>query len=158
MDKSVYISAPVQLDWGTVLKYVAHIDNTFNVRVWDRESKYNSNYLKESDIFLLLTIDNSWHVASKYLPCGCKRELDEAITLNKAIYLGYQTEAGDVAIYKTHISNGIISGILGPGNSSFKIKEDKTECAEVNFEDSSKIDIALEEIYHSFADKRLLLI
>jgi len=162
MSKSVYISAPVQMNWGNVLDYVAHIDNTFHVTVWDRESRYDNSDLRKSDIFLLLTSDNSWHIDTKYLPCGCNRELAEAITLGKPIYVGYKTKAGTVAIYETSHNRTMLSGVAGTGGSIFRmhapVEQPKTACEvdrvmEVEYEEPE-----MESIEYHWGDRRILLL
>lgn len=163
MNKSVYISAPVQMNWGNVLDYVAHIDSTFHVKVWDRESRYNNSDLRKSEIFLLLTSDNSWHIDTTYLPSGCKRELAEAIQLNKPVYVGYKTKAGTVAIYETTLCRTMLSGITGTGGSIFRthahIEQPKTACdveegvMEVDYEEP-----VMEALDYYLPDRRLLLL
>ena len=163
MNKSVYISAPVQMNWGNVLDYVAHIDSTFHVKVWDRDSKYDSSDLFKSEIFLLLTSDNSWHIDIKYLPSGCRRELQQAVGLGKPIYIGYKTKAGTIAIYETSLNKTILSGIAGTGGSIFRtyapIPQPRTDCdveeriMEVDYEEP-----VMESIEYHWGDRRILLL
>lgn len=163
MSKSVYISAPVQMNWGIVLDYVAHIDNTFQVNVWNRESRYDNSDLRESEIFLLLTSDNSWHIETKYLPSGCRRELQQTLALDKPVYIGYKTKAGLISIYETTYNKTMLSGVLGTSGSIFRthapIEQLKTtgnvdeRVMEVDYEEPK-----MESIEYHWGDRRILLL
>lgn len=120
MSKSVYISAPVSLDRGTVVKYYDQLSELFRVNIWKKGTTYDYNMVHKSDIFVLLTTSNSLAMDMRYLPSGCARELKEAIALGKPIYLGYQTKAGDIYIYEAYIYGNTLSGITGTGGSIFR--------------------------------------
>jgi hypothetical protein len=151
------------MNWGNVLDYVAHIDNTFHLTVWDRESRYDNSDLYKSDIFLLLTSDNSWHIDTKYLPSGCKRELNQALAAGKPIYIGYKTKAGTVAIYETSLTRTMLSGVAGTGGSIFRThapveqprtaREVEERVMEVEYEEPK-----MESIEYHWSDKRILLL
>ena len=163
MNKSVYISAPVQLCWGTVLDYVAHIDSTFHVKVWDRESRYNSSDLFKSDIFVLLTSDNSWYIETRYLPSGCRRELQAALGLDKPIYIGYKTKAGTVAIYETSFNKTMLWGIAGTGGSIFRKHSPVAQPEEARDREERIMAVEYEEpvmetLDYYLPDRRLLLL
>lgn len=164
MSKSVYISAPVSLDRGTVVKFYEHISEVFRVNIYKVGTVYDSNVVKNSDIFVLLTPHNSWTMNKNHLPSGCARELKEAIALDKPIYLGYQTKSGDVYIYETDIYGTTLNGLAGTGGSIFRthgaIAQPREACDVDERVMEDEFDEPIRGLYVEYDDydRRLLLL
>ena len=164
MSKSVYISAPVSLDRGTVVKYYEQLSEVFRVNIWKRGTTYDYSMVHNSDIFVLLTPHNSWTMNKNYLPSGCARELKEAIALDKPIYLGYQTQSGDVYIYETDIYGTTLTGVAGTGGSIFRTHGNITQPREASDVDERVMEVEYDEpirglyVEYDDYDRRLLLL
>ena len=114
----VYIAAPVALSWGTVSKFrnklsSAHVD----IKLWERDGRYCDSWLDNADAVIFLLPDLSWGTKHNDLPIGLKRELSRAYAQNKKIFIGYETQSGDLNFYEADVilgtSNDRISGVAG---------------------------------------------
>lgn len=164
MSKSVYISAPVALDRSTVIQYYEQLSEVFRVKTYIKGTVYDSNVVKNSDIFVLLTPHNSWTMNKNHLPSGCARELKEAIALDKPIYLGYRTKSGDVYIYETDIYGTTLTGVAGTGGSIFRTHGNIAQPREASDVDERVMEVEYDEpirglyVEYDDYDRRLLLL
>lgn len=130
--EKVYISAPLSLDWKTVDLFKRTIDNTFDVRVWDRNfNNFIESDFRLSDSVLFLLPNNGFQSSLSSLPIGVRKEAEKARDMKKKIYVGYITTAGDYNIYNASISSAHIEAISGTANSIFSNKKSYTPAENV---------------------------
>jgi 3-methyladenine DNA glycosylase AlkC len=120
MIPNIYISAPVTLDWAEVMSVSKRINlSGFNVRTtyWDRKGYYNRSSVSECDIFVFMTPNNDWEFNMNTLPVGVKREYEEAIRLNKPVFMVYRNMEGDYNLYLVKRNVNTLSGLQGSSGS-----------------------------------------
>ena len=72
------------------------------VSFWDRSSIYSDASLRNADVFLLVAPNNGFKFPFSSLPPGCQKELNQAISLKKSIYLIYTPTSSTVPEPKTY--------------------------------------------------------
>lgn len=134
---SAYISCPVVVPMVELKRVYDCLgqstDHDINIKYWQRGGPYDSRLLFDSDIFILMTDDNSFKMDFMELPIGCRRELLSAIRLNKQIFLAYKPQMHSVGNYcfydlvatlKSNTSteqHGLLTGIPGTTGSITKV-------------------------------------
>ena len=116
MTPTIYISAPVTVDWTEVLRVSNRLrvaGYTLDVTAWDRNTPYNKNSVSKCDIFVFMTPNNDWKFSINTLPSGVRREYDKAVSLGKHIFMAYKVAEGNYNLYLTTRDGNIIQGIAG---------------------------------------------
>ena len=90
------------------------IDGDYKFTYWDKKV-YNHKYVSHADALLVVLPDNAWSIGTE-IPRGMRREIVEAVSLKKDIYLLYTLMSGINNVYKTLVTHKIefhISGVRG---------------------------------------------
>jgi len=121
MENKVYISAPISLSWSTVSRTKEILESHFgNVSVWDRDfNNYRPGDFGNANIvvFCLPGLKFSYEVSG--LPVGVRKEVKEAISYGKQMYIAYVTSDGFQRIYKARLNGSKIEGIAGTSDDIF---------------------------------------
>ena len=116
MTPTIYISAPVTLDWTEILRVSDRLQGGgYNIvtKAWNRKPSYNNNFVSDCDIFVFMTPNNDWKFSINTLPSGVRREYDKAVSLGKHIFMAYKVAEGNYNLYLTTRDGNIIQGIAG---------------------------------------------
>lgn len=116
MTPTIYISAPVTVDWAEVLKVNTRLlASGFNIRTsyWVRHLIYSKNFVLDCDIFVFMHPKNAWNFNVNTLPSGVFRELNQAMTLGKQIFMAYRNQEGKYNLYSITHNNAEVRGIAG---------------------------------------------
>ena len=165
-----YISCPITISYSTLVTYGKVLKNMgLEVMYWNRVDFYETEYLQNCDIFLLILPNNAFNISKSNLPKGCKLEFDIARRLNKDMYLIYTPSFHQVEEYRTYqisISEfpEIIQGIRGTSNIlSEKITEFNTQQKNVCLDGYNpypknifNVDLLEKRIKQLTPDRRLL--
>ncbi len=128
--KQVFISAPMSLDWDTVMKFkLKLLDSGAVVKHWDRHSKYSQCDLDESDAVLFLLPRNQFRCDVHDMPTGLKVEFANAYAQGKSLFIGYITATGSYNIYDTKFYDGKFEGISGTANDIYETLREHTSIA-----------------------------
>ena len=159
----VFISAPISMDWSTVLKYETVLKKKgFEVKYWDRYTKYDERPLDESDAVVFLLPNNSFKCSEYELPIGLRAELSRAYALDKPLFIGYiRSGDGQVSFYEADSNGKFIAGQAGTCNSlfDFGVVKGNSKLIEVKpLSPPSGILHYVDFVYESYSDSRLLLL
>ena len=138
---SVFISAPINLDWSTVMNFAQTVKNKgANVYFWDRQrqSKYDQEKFDYCDTVIFLLPDNKCEAGFRELPVGLKAELRRAYSQSKNILIGYKADSGKYYFYDTETNGQYIKRICGTVGALDRIVE-KTEKAKDELQNLSWI-------------------
>jgi hypothetical protein len=140
MVPTIYISVPVTVDWAEVNKVVRKIHSvagtTVNVRYWDRGTSYSQSLVRDCDIFILMTPDNTWEMKREALPSGVYRELTLATHHNKPVFMVYKNAELNYNFYSYNIIGGKIKGIPGSSTEIWKDIEELVKTTSLSSPDS----------------------
>jgi len=159
--KQVFISVPMSMDWGTVMKFKQKLLNVgIRVKHWDRiPGSYNQFDLNNSDAVLFLLPKNEFRYAMNELPIGLQTELERVYALSKPLFIGYKTAAGSYSIYNARFNGSKIEGVTGTANDIFKnfCQPDlENPSTEINLPKSTKV-YATTIPNPDYTDERLIL-
>ena len=119
MANKIYISTPIVTDWSTVMRFHDKLKQKFtDVRVWDRESRYVQKDFDDAGHVVFILPNNKFKADFYELPVGVKKELHDAITQNKKIYIAYKSLDGEF-IYNAKSNGRNIEGITGTWDNIF---------------------------------------
>lgn len=116
MKRDVYISIPISISWDKARQVIDKMEQLKSVKgfsYWDRDEKYNPDYLNEADTFILILPNCKFNYTLNALPAGCKKELEVAQAQGKEIFIAYWNMQGDINIYETDIDTSCIFGRPG---------------------------------------------
>ena len=120
MANKIYISTPIVTDWSTVMRFHDKLKQKFtDVKVWDRESRYVQKDFDDAGHVVFILPNNKFKADFYELPVGVKKELHDAITQNKKIYIAYKTKDFGNFIYDAKTNGRNIEGIGGTGDKIF---------------------------------------
>jgi hypothetical protein len=126
MQNKVYISAPIAMEWSTVLSYKSKLDALgFDVKLWDRNFR---NYRKEdfdsADTVVILLPNNKFNGSQRDLPIGVCKEISDAYAQSKSIFIGYTPNSGVPEFYRAGVELGTRGyfTIRGEGGSTNAIR------------------------------------
>lgn len=147
MQNKVYISAPITMEWSTVLSYKLKLDALgFDVKLWDRNfSNYRKQDFDSADTVVILLPNNKFNGSQRDLPIGVCKEISEAYAQSKSIFIGYTPNSGVPEFYRAGVqlgSRGYFT-IRGEGGSTTAIK---VLAANANVEKAAK-KIAVNSTY-----------
>ena len=112
--KRIFISAPIDREWSTVLRFSGKLQKAGLVPVfWDRKPRYDQEEFDACDGVLFLLPGNLFSAAHDQLPIGLKSELSRAYALGKPVYVGYTTNNGRDNIYYAETNGKWIKGEAG---------------------------------------------
>lgn len=90
------------------------LEGDYEFTYWDKKV-YNHGYVSNADALLVVLPNNAWSIGTE-IPEGIRREIVEATSLKKDIYLLYTTRSGINNVYKTLVAHKIgfhMSGLHG---------------------------------------------
>lgn len=90
------------------------LEGDYEFTYWDKKV-YNHGYVSNADALLVVLPNNAWSIGTE-IPEGIRREIVEATSLKKDIYLLYTTRSGINNVYKTLVAHKIgfhMSGVQG---------------------------------------------
>lgn len=123
MLNNIYISAPITVDWSTVVRYqqelISGSNRKFKVSVWDRKSKYDQREFDSSDAVVFILPNNNFNASQDDLPIGLKNELSRAYAQDKEIFVAYRTNGGSYNIYDAETNGKWIKGVSGTASDIF---------------------------------------
>lgn len=126
MQNKVFISAPIAMEWSTVLSYKSKLDALgFDVKLWDRNFR---NYRKEdfdsADTVVILLPNNKFNGSQRDLPIGVCKEISDAYAQSKSIFIGYTPNSGVPEFYRAGVELGTRGyfTIRGEGGSTNAIR------------------------------------
>ena len=103
------------------------------VTYWDRSSSYGlKKNVQTCDAFILVLPGNALNYLMSELPIGCRRELAEARSCSREIYIAY-TANGKSSFYKASIFGNKIKGLietfykLASAVVIFKLEQNKSD-------------------------------
>jgi hypothetical protein len=120
MVNKIYISAPIVTDWSTVMRFHDILKQKYtDVKVWDRGSRYFQKDFDDAGHVVFVLPNNKFKASFHELPVGVKKELHDAVTQNKKIYIAYTTKDFGNFIYDAKSDGRNIEGIGGTANKIF---------------------------------------
>ena len=165
MANKIYISTPIVTDWSTVMRFHDKLTQKFtDVKVWDRESRYVQKDFDDAGHVVFILPNNKFKADFYDLPVGVKKELHDAITQNKKIYIAYKSLDGEF-IYNAKSNGRNIEGISGTWDSIFTDSLISNLCAEITLPNSqAECSLPIAKRVHAttipntdYLDERLLL-
>lgn len=122
-NNNIYISAPVSLDWSTVLSFKESIrrkSRDLNICMWDRKEIYKQSELDSCNTIVFLLPKNQFKADSLTLPSGLRNELARAYAKGMNILVGYKSSLGSFRVYNTETNGIYINGIIGTADKCFE--------------------------------------
>lgn len=123
-----HISCPIAIPSSTLIKYANAMKLMgMEVSYWDRSSNYSDRSLRDCDVFLLMAPNNGFKLSFSSLPPGCQKELNQAKSLGKPLFLLYTPSSSltqEVKAYQLSTDGRILEGVPGStGLLTSKISE-----------------------------------
>jgi hypothetical protein len=113
-NNKVFISAPIAVDWSTVIEFSHTIISGGGVPVfWNRKENYDQEAFNDSHSVVFILPKNKFQAMQDELPIGLKSELSRAYKMQKVIYIGYITTSGNYNIYAACTDGKEIKGLQG---------------------------------------------
>lgn len=123
MRKSLYLSVPVRMDWGTeVAPFYQKYQGPFDLNFWVRGGPYNECTLDNCHGVVFFLPDNSWEYRIDELPAGVKSEVMRAYHGGQDLYIAYKANSG-YNFYKAQVEGRKIKGISGTALSSNRVSD-----------------------------------
>lgn len=124
----IFISAPLAMNWSTVLQYCRRLDGK-NIKpvAWDRESKYDQDAFDECGSVIFILPKAQFSATVDELPTGMKRELARAYEQSKQIYIGYRSMDGEHRIYEAETDGKLYISGTGKVDSIFQKIQNRLE-------------------------------
>ncbi len=133
---NIYISCPVSEPFNKIIAIESKFKDYAEINYWDRVNKYDNNFIKNCDIFILVLPFNCFKHHIDDLPIGCKKELTEAKERNKKICISYINSFKEPNLYNINMYDGIIEGVIGSAHTIYStiklFKDIQTTVAEPN--------------------------
>lgn len=121
-NNKVFISAPISVDWSTVMEFAKSVQNTGGKPVyWERNTRYIQKDFDTADSVVFILPNNNFNMHRFNLPIGLQSELERAFETGKSIYVGYIRSNGNHSIYRAGTDGYSIAGRSG---TSGRLKRD----------------------------------
>jgi hypothetical protein len=105
MSTYAYISCPIPVSYVLLTKVADKLHNLgYSPLWWLRGMEYKDNKLRDSQIFVLMSVGNKFDYPLDHMTAGCRKELLLAKSLGKSLYLAYWKNNKDLNIYPINMN------------------------------------------------------